>query len=92
MSQGADSKREMNAFNPAALSPFEVQGSPLMRQAVDGDSALLLGGDLMVSVREVPHKCPSNCLASASQHQSRTLSLWYSLSAAAMAMSQPEKE
>ncbi|KAK9800258.1 hypothetical protein WJX73_008605 [Symbiochloris irregularis] len=35
-----------------SMGQRDVQGTAMMRQAVDGDSALLLGGDLLVSIRE----------------------------------------
>lgn len=47
------------------VSARELQGSRLMRQAVDGDSTLLLGGDLMVSIREV---CCTTDVCPALQH------------------------
>ena len=39
---------------PMSATSRNVQGSQLMRSAAEGDSALLLGGDLIVTVFEVP--------------------------------------
>lgn len=47
-----------------SLGSHEVQGSRLMRNVVDSDSALLLGGDLLVSVQEV--RCPPALCGNAS--------------------------
>ena len=50
---GRDAQDRAALAHVTSLAARDVQGSNLMRQAIDSDSALLLGGDLLVSVREV---------------------------------------
>lgn len=53
---------DMGHLLPMSASSRNVQGSQLMRSAAEGDSALLLGGDLIVTIYQARH-CPTQAVS-----------------------------